>query len=81
MIDEILITPFARDMWLAAAKVAVASLFNRYPDLQPEEIGDEQAALLPDGSAEIFVVVREVKITMIVPRDQFAVQGGGASDV
>lgn len=81
MIDEILISSFARDKWLAAAKVGVAMLMKRYPDLTPDEIGDEQAALLPDGSAEIFVVVRDVKIVLIVPRDQFAVEGGGASDV
>lgn len=81
MIDQLLITPFARDKWLAAAKVGVAMLLERYPDLQPEEIGDEQAALLPDGSAEIFVVVRDVKIALIVPPNQIAVEGGGASDV
>lgn len=63
-------------MWLAAAKMGVAQLLKRYPDLKPEEIGDEQAAILPDGSAEIFVVVRDVKIALIVPRDQFAVEGG-----
>jgi hypothetical protein len=81
MIEEILISPFARDKWLAAAKAAAALMLKRYPDLDPDEIGDEQAALLPDGSAEIFVVVRDVKIALIVPPDQFSVQGGRASDV
>lgn len=81
MIDEILITPFARDMWLAAAKMGVAELLKRYPDLKPEEISDEEVGMLPNGCAEIFVVVRDVKIALIVPPNQFAVQGGGATDV
>jgi len=81
MIDEIIITAFARDMWLAAAKMGVAELLKRYPDLKPEEIGDEQAGMLPDGSAEIFVIARNTKIALIVPHDQFALKGGGASDV
>ena len=82
MADEIILTAEARDRWRETVKIACVMLLERYPDLQPGEIGQEEVQFFDIiECAQISVVVRQTQIMMLISPDQYTVKGGGATDV
>jgi hypothetical protein len=70
-LDNVLISERIEASWLAYLQFAIADLQAKYPDLKSSEIPDEQLRELPNGNAEIFVIVRGSEIKMAVPRNEW----------
>ncbi|MFD1818626.1 hypothetical protein SAMN04515674_105337 [Pseudarcicella hirudinis] len=58
--------------WHNNVEKMVKILGEKFPDLDTSDILDEKFNEFLDGSGEIFVIVRDVKFSMPVPKGQWA---------
>lgn len=72
-LDYVRISRRIYQTWLAYLPQAVSDLQRRFTDLKPSEIPDEQFRLLPNGSGEIFVIIRKKELKLSVPKGEFLI--------
>lgn len=70
-LDNCLISPRINETWLGYLQTAVNDLLKKYPDLKSEEIPDERLRELEDGSAQIFVRIRNSEIKLSIPKGEW----------
>lgn len=73
-LNNILLSQRIHDTWLAYTQIAVDQLRGKYADLKASEIPDEQFRILPDGTGEVYVRVRESELVLRVPKDEYRVK-------
>ncbi len=72
-VDDILINDRLYQTWIEYAQYAIKDILKKYPDIKPEEIPDEQFLLFPNGTGEIFVEARGVRIAMPAKVGEFSI--------
>lgn len=72
-LDDILITNRVEQSWLVYLGLAIENLTQKFPNLQPSEIPDEQLRELENGNAEIFVKIKGVELKMSVPKEEWSI--------
>ena len=73
-LDNVNISRRIYSTWLSYCSTAVRQLQKKYPDLQADEIPDEQFRTKTFGGGELFVKVRGTEIKMGVPSDEYEIK-------
>jgi hypothetical protein len=71
MIDDIMLSPRVAEGWAAFAVFEAERLLKEQPDLTAEDIGEEDAREMEDGSIEIFCKVGKKEVKMAVPKSEW----------
>ena len=74
-LDDILLSPRTHETWMAMLKENLKLLQNKYPDLQAQDIPEEQFRVEYEGSGNgsIFVKIRATEIALNVPANEWEV--------
>lgn len=70
-LDSILISREAYDGWIRKITETMPKIMDTYPDLRKSEIPDEQFMVFPDGSAQIYVQIREKRVALTLTKNDY----------
>lgn len=74
-LDEVLITSDVYDGWIRKIEKELPKIMDTYPDLRKSEIPDEQFMVFPDGSAQIYVQIRDLRVALTLTKKDYEYRG------
>lgn len=74
-LDSILISREAYDGWIRKITETMPKIMDTYPDLRKSEIPDEQFMVFPDGSAQIYVQIRDLRVALTLKKTDYEYRG------
>ena len=70
-LDNILIPKEVYDAWVEKLGNETEKMMDKYDEFQITEVPEEQFIVFPDGSAQIYVVVREKRIALTLKETDY----------
>ena len=71
LLDSIVLTQNAYNNYSKFAMEIAEVIRNEYPDISPHEIPDENARVLPNGDLEVYVYLKDKKISFVIGKDDW----------
>lgn len=74
-LDNVLIPKEVYDAWVEKLGNETEKMMEKYDDFQITEVQEEQFLVFPDGSAQIYVQIRDLRVALTLTKNDYEYRG------